>query len=191
MPTTTWELHHPHRRVHRLPILVIALVVLPYCLQLLSVPISDEGYQRHLHAWGPRPRETRECTDVAYPRKCAELNGERGVANSLSTLITTIPRHRPASSALSPTSSRLRCQSSSRGSVRFTRLLKTMSSLRWWIRPARGPDRRQRSARTTSGLGLIARDSTVMSQSELLTYEFPIFHWPCKLTCSLVPLRTA
>ena len=82
MPTTTWELHHPHRRVHRLPILVIGLVVLPYSLQLLSVPISDEGYQRHLHAWGPRPRETRECTDVAYPRR-ASSSTENGVLQTL------------------------------------------------------------------------------------------------------------
>ena len=69
--------------VHRLPTLDIGLVVLPYSLQFSSVPISDGGYQRHRHAWGPRPRETRECTDVAYPRKCAELNGERSVANPL------------------------------------------------------------------------------------------------------------
>jgi hypothetical protein len=61
--------------VLRLPVLVLGFVL---SLTVNGRAISDGMYRHHCHAWQPRPRETRKCTDATYPRKRAELDGVRG-----------------------------------------------------------------------------------------------------------------
>ena len=55
---------------------------------------------------------------------------------------------------------------------------RTTGSSQCWIRPAGGLEQRKRSA----GLGFILRDTTIISQNEILTYEFPMYRLVFHLT---------